>query len=150
MLQYIGFRRAEPDDLPAIEALLREENLPADGLRPAEFIVAMHEKDNRILGCGRIHEEQGASELADLVVGADVRAQGIGRFLAQRILERRREPIYLLTWRHDMPFFAGLGFRAAAAEETPGWLRAKCDRILGSIPDADLAFGVRDASVVSF
>ena len=150
MLQFIYFRHAGSEDVPALEVLLREERLLVDDLRLEETIVAVHEKENRILGCGRIHAENGAFELADLVVNRDHRGQGIGRFLAQRILERQEKPVFLVTRRHDLPFFQGLGFREATEDEVPHWLRDKRDRLQKTLPEAPLVFGVRDGGVVSF
>lgn len=150
MIQFIHFRRAGKDDVPAIEALLREEHLPADEIQPEEWIVAAHEKGNLVLGCGRIHVEDGVAELADLVVVREHRSEGIGRFLVQRIVEDHDESICMVTRSDDMAFFEGLGFRRVASEAVPAWMRAKRERLLGILADAELVFGVRDANVVSF
>lgn len=150
MLQFIYFRRAGRDDLPAVQTLLEEERLPTDGIAPEEFIVAVHERENRILGCGQVREENDGFELADLVIQRDHRSEGIGRFLAQRILEGRRRPVYAVTFREYAPFFEKLGFRLAGADEAPAWLRGKRDQLQRILPDAQLVYAVRDASVVSF
>ena len=150
MIQFIHFRRAVKDDIPAIAALLDVEHLPADDIQPEEWIVAAHEKGNLVLGCGRIHVQEGVAELADLVVVQEHRAEGIGRFLVQRIVEDHPESICLVTRQHDMGFFEGLGFREVGAAAVPSWLRAKRERLLGILAESELVFGVRDANVVSF
>ena len=150
MIQFIHFRRAGKDDLPAIVALLREERLPADDIQPEEWIVAAHEKGNLVLGCGRIHLEDGVAELADLVVVREHRSEGIGRFLAQRIVEDHPESICLVTRSEDIKFFLGLGFAAVGADAMPQWMLAKRERLLTIMPGANLVFGLRDANVVSF
>lgn len=150
MIQFIHFRRAEKDDIPAIAALLDGEHLPADDIRPEEWIVAAHEKGNLVLGCGRIHVEAGVAELADLVVVQEHRSEGIGRFLVQRIVEDHAESICLVTRPQDMGFFEGLGFRPVKASAVPSWMHAKRKRMLGILVESDLVFGLRDANVVSF
>ncbi len=150
MVQYIFFRQGQADDVPALRTLIEAEKLPADDLRADEFIVAVHERDGRILGCGRVRTVEDGAELADLVVSAQLRAQGIGQFLVRRILERRREPIHIVTRRMDIRFFETLGFRAITEDDAPAWLRCKRDALLQILPNASLVFGVRDAGTVSF
>ena len=150
MVQYIFFRQGEPTDVSALEALLSSEQLPSTDLHPEEFVVAVHERDGRILGCGRVQASNGGFELSDLVVASEHRAQGIGQFLARRILEKRREPIHVVTRRMDIRFFETLGFRAIPDSEAPAWLQKRRDALQQILPESSLVFGVRDASVVSF
>jgi N-acetylglutamate synthase-like GNAT family acetyltransferase len=150
VVQYIYFRQGEVTDLPTLEALLSSEQLPATDIQPEEFVVAVHERDGRILGCGRVHASGGGFELSDLVVASEHRAQGIGQFLARRILEKRREPIHVVTRRMDIRFFETLGFRAVPESEAPAWLLERRDTLQKILPESSLVFGVRDASVVSF
>lgn len=150
MIQFIHFRPAGTDDIPAIQELLRGEHLPAADVSPDEWIVAAHEKGNLVLGCGRIHVEDGIAELADLVVVKEHRSEGIGRFLVQRIVESHSESICLVTRKQDMGFFQGLGFRPVADSAVPQWLRDKRDRLCVILPGDQLVFGLRDANVVSF
>ncbi len=150
MIQFIHFRRAGKDDIPAIRALLHEERLPADDITPDEWIVAAHEKGNLVLGCGRIHVEDGVAELADLVVVREHRSEGIGRFLVQRIVEDVQDSVCLVTRPEDMVFFEGLGFRPVGEDAVPAWMRAKRDHLRSILDHTELVFGVRDANVVSF
>jgi amino-acid N-acetyltransferase len=119
-------RDADPRDLAAVLALLRESALPERGVREgfASFLVAT--RNERLVGsCGL--ESYGADGLLrSVVVASEERKQGIAHELTTHALLRARERgmkhVYLLTTT-ARAYFAALGFEIAVREEAPEGIR---------------------------
>ncbi len=114
----LTFRPLVQEDLPALEALLAQVGLPADGLGepPTTGILAW---DGQILVGSALLERYGhVGLLRSVAVAPTWQGQGLGRHLVLTVLQEagaaqtcRR--VYLLT-ETAAPFFARLGFRRVA------------------------------------
>jgi amino-acid N-acetyltransferase len=119
-------RVANPRDLEAVIALLRQSALPDTGVREAfaSFLVAT--RNDRIVGsCGL--ESYGADGLLrSVVVAPDERKRGIAQQLTRLALlragERGLNHVYLLTTTAPA-YFAALGFEIAARDAAPEGIR---------------------------
>jgi amino-acid N-acetyltransferase len=93
-------RRAEPQDLPDVLALLGEAQLPTDGV--AEHIDTFFVVDDgsRIVACVGLEIYEYAALIRSLAVAADVRGIGIGDGVLRRALYEVRDcdaGVYALT-----------------------------------------------------
>lgn len=117
---------ASGDDLKAIAALLREAELPPDGVREAlgNFFVAREE--GRIVGAAGLELLGRAGLLRSVVVDPSHRGSGVATRLVARALERARargvEDLYLLTTTADR-FFTKRGFETIDREIAPEEVR---------------------------
>jgi SAM-dependent methyltransferase len=111
-----NMRPAVPADRSAIEALLRAESLPREGLRTEDAVVAL--VDGAIVGAVALERHGKASMLRSLVVAPSHRKQGIGWCLVGAALDIARwsggEDVYLLTENAQTYFakcFAPVSFK---------------------------------------
>ena len=121
-------RPARADDLDAVEALLRDERLPVDGVREqfANFLVAEGTYSQRIppAPIGAIGlEHYGTSALVrSAVVDSAWRGRGVGHALVSAATDAARSrgatALYLLTTTAE-PFFSALGFRTITRNDVP-------------------------------
>ncbi|MPV55399.1 GNAT family N-acetyltransferase [Burkholderia sp. HI2761] len=115
-------RCAAVDDLPSIEALLRENALPADGVAShvQRFVVAI--EHSTICGCGGIEYYGDVALLRSVAVAAHVRDAGVGRVIVSRLvdacLSRNVRSLVLLTTTAES-YFARLGFVRVARGDVP-------------------------------
>lgn len=89
-----------------------------------QFVVAESECGT-ILGCCRLRPYPEFCELASLAVDQDRRANGVGRAIVARLLERYPGDVYLICEDHVMKFFSHFGFRPVPAEDMPAGLEPK-------------------------
>jgi amino-acid N-acetyltransferase len=125
-------RTAQREDLPFIEALLRDCALPTDGVAPLllatpdQFVVATDPHHTLVAVAGV--EGQGAHGLLRSVgVHPGWRADGVGGRLVQRLLERAdadgRVALYLLTTTADQ-YFPRFGFVRIERNDVPADIAA--------------------------
>ena len=137
-------RSAKDRDETWLIDLFTEAGYEVDAFRPEEFVVAVDETTGSRLGAGRLvrHEnnEAGAvSELAALVVRPQVRKQGVGAHLVERIAahaaDSGTEQLYVQT---DHPrYFTQFGFRGVEDIDRPAALPASsAEDIVMSLPPA--------------
>src|SRR5690349_3908214 len=98
-------RHATRDDLPAIDRLLRQADLPTDGVaeiiqeRPADFFVA--ESHGDLIAVAGLEVCCDDALLRSVAVSPEWRSHGLGRDLVQRIVsyaeERGIRTLFLLT-----------------------------------------------------
>jgi amino-acid N-acetyltransferase len=106
-------RRARPEDVSAIEGLLKAEWLPP--FQVAEFLETFWvlEEDGRVAGSAGLEVYGKAGMLRSVVVEPRLRSSRQGRRLVEAALEEARRQsvrrVYLFTV-HAAPFFARLGF----------------------------------------
>ena len=114
----ITIRQATRADQAAIRALVWRARLYPFGLVWKRFFVA--EDEGRIVAIGQIrHHDDGAHELASLVVAPDRRGHGISRELITRLLEREDREVYLVC-RIDLErYYARFGFEIARRAAVP-------------------------------
>jgi len=116
----IALRPARPDDIPAIETLLKAEWLPPMAI--AEFLDSFWvlDKEGRVLGCAGIEIYGEAAVLRSVVVAPGLRGSGEGDRLVHHGLdyarEQRAKRVYLFTM-HAAPFFARYGFQAVSTND---------------------------------
>lgn len=115
-------RKAMPEDLPQVEALLAAAGLPLDGA-PAAFahgFVAAH--DGIVAGAVALEPFRDGALLRSLVVDPSRRGTGLGTVLVEVALHEARAlrmpAVYLLTTTAD-GFFAKLGFAVVPRAGVP-------------------------------
>jgi amino-acid N-acetyltransferase len=120
-------RPARPHDLAAVQALLKDAELPGEDVAPhfAAFLVG--ERDGALVGCAGL-EHYGAEALVrSVAIAAPLRSSGLGAALCDTLLgDARRRGVrdaYLLTTTAPR-FFARLGFAPIARESAPAAIRA--------------------------
>ncbi len=108
-------RPAVPADGPAIEALLKAEGLPVDGLRTQDALVALN--GTTTVGTIALERYEGEAMLRSLVVSPEHRNKRIGFRLLAGALEVARwsgiQNVHLLT-EDAQGFFGKLGFEAVS------------------------------------
>lgn len=136
-LPTVVVRRARPEDLPRIEALLAAERLPLEGVREhlEGFLCAV--TAGGLIGAIGMELHGEAALLRSAVVEPGSRRRGIAALLTLRLVEdaRRRgaRAVYLLT-ETATGYFERAGFRRVAREEIPAALHASAE-FRGACPD---------------
>ena len=120
-------RRADANDLQAIEALLQRANLPPDGITdqfPDAYSVA--EPDGRIVGAVGVERYGDAGLLRSVVVADEYRGRGIAEALVREQLSVARvagiKRVFALTTT-AAGYFPRLGFVKADRDAAPEPLR---------------------------
>jgi len=130
-------RKARKTDLPAVEELLLNSNLPVDGVRDhfADFIVA--EGTDGIEGAVGLEKYDSVALLRSAVVAPEHRGSGVGKRLVEQVLERAEEDgideLYLLTTTAEK-YFPRFGFEATTRAAVPEELKASAE-FHGACPD---------------
>lgn len=130
-------RSAKGSDLPAVETLLAQNDLPIDGVRDnfSSFVVA----DDRGVISGTIGLEKYGSValLRSAVVSSEHRGTGVGRQLVEQLLERAEEAgvdeLFLLTTTAEK-YFPKFGFTQTTRAAVPDALKASAE-FRGACPD---------------
>jgi|SRR5687767_6147883 len=118
----IELRRANADDLPAVEALLSAGGLPTEGVASyiEDFIVA--ESDGQPVGAIGIETYGKYGLLRSAVVAKEWQGKGVGRSLVERLLEetssRGISSVYLLTTTAE-DYFPSFGFSRVDRSTVP-------------------------------
>jgi amino-acid N-acetyltransferase len=121
---------ARASDMEIVEALLRREHLPLDGLReyPQHMFVAR--ADGRVIGCASIELYGDAALLRSVVVAAEYRRDGVGASLvgaALRFAERTGIwSVFLLTTTAEH-YFPQFGFTVVDRADVPPAVRASTE-----------------------
>jgi amino-acid N-acetyltransferase len=116
-------RRATPDDLPGILALLESASLPILGVEEhiGHFLVA--EEKARVVGAIGLEVYDGTALLRSAVVSPLLQGRGIGTLLYDRNLEHARSlgirRLVLLTNTAEL-YFARRGFRRIDQKSVSG------------------------------
>ena len=109
----VAIRPGKVDDVAAIEALLTAAHLPARLV--AEFIETflVAEQGARVVAAGGFEPYDDTAVLRSVVVDDALRGRGVGRDIAQRLMENARATgaadLYLFTI-DSWPFWQKLGF----------------------------------------
>jgi amino-acid N-acetyltransferase len=120
-------RVAESADGDRIEELLRQNDLPTDGVRAAlpGFLVAEDGED--IVGVAGIERCGAFGLLRSVAVDEKWRGHGVGRRLVDRLIEeskaRALSGLYLLTTTAE-GYFPSFGFQATSRDAVPDPIRA--------------------------
>jgi amino-acid N-acetyltransferase len=134
----ISLRRAGPADHEAVARLLRDLELPTDGVSEwlSRFWVAEHE--GRVVGVAGMERYGDSGLLRSVAVAPEWRGTGVGRTLVDHVLEEGRtagvREVYLLTTTAEH-YFPRLGFGCVDRESVPAALHASAE-FTGACPDS--------------
>lgn len=122
-----NIRQATPDDLPAVRALLAQNNLPP---LPNDFSsghVWLAEERDQLIGAIALELTDGPALVRSAVVDESRRGSRVGETLVRRLVSEARvkgvKELYLLT-ETASGFFARLGFDAVARADVPSAIQA--------------------------
>jgi len=129
MNEPITKRRAKAADFTRIAQLLRDAELPLDGLKGHENFLLLC-RNGRVIGCAAIERYAQYGLLRSVALEPQERRHGLGRRLVQEALQQARRDgvaeLILLTTT-AAPFFERLGFRAITRAEVPQPVRASVE-----------------------
>jgi N-acetylglutamate synthase-like GNAT family acetyltransferase/protein-tyrosine-phosphatase len=134
----VALRRAEPTDYEAVENILRELELPTDGVKEwlDRFWVGEHE--GTVVGIAGMERYGDAALLRSVAVAPAWQGGGVGRALIDRVLEDARtagiQDVFLLTTTAE-PYFVRLGFTRVERDCVPAGVRASAE-FRGACPDS--------------
>lgn len=137
-LPTVVLRRARPEDLPSLEALLAAEKLPLAGVREhlGGFLVAV--TAGGVIGTIGLEVYGDVGLLRSAVVAPAARRRGVAALLAMRLIEDARargvKALYLLT-ETAADYFERAGFRRIARADIPQALHASAE-LSGACPDS--------------
>lgn len=119
----VDLRPAEPQDLPAIRALIHEVQINPLGLDWRRFIIAV-DPSGRLVACGQVKPHQdGSFELASIAVKPEWRGQGVAATIIQHLIQSHPVPLYLTCRASLENFYNPFGFRTLEKEEMPPYFR---------------------------
>lgn len=111
---------AQPDDLPALLALLERSGLPQEGLADHVATALVARDEQHIIGSAALEIYGSAALLRSVAVDAERRGVGLGQQLVKAALDLAHKhgvgEVYLLT-ETAAEFFPRQGFRPIARDE---------------------------------
>ncbi len=123
----IAITRLRPADLPVLEALLREHDLPADDCgEQLDHFHAIYAGD-RLAAAGALEPGGDAVLLRSIVVAPDWRGRGLGRRMTEFLLAKAKadgfRAVYLLT-ETAADYFTRFGFVPTSRAGVPAAIAA--------------------------
>jgi amino-acid N-acetyltransferase len=134
----LSLRRAAPGDQETVAALLRDLELPTQGVSEwlERFWVA--EFQGQIVGVAGMERYGDSGLLRSVAVAPEWRSSGVARTLVERVLEEGRaagiRDVYLLTTTAEH-YFPRLGFSCVDRASVPAALHASAE-FTGACPDS--------------
>ena len=126
----VSLMPAGADDEQAVRSLLKNAQLPEDGLElafPDGFVVA---RTDGVVGCAGLEVHDGNGLLRSVAVNATGRHYGLGSKLVEDRMRAARSrglgAVYLIT-TNAAPFFQRLGFEQVARETVPSGIRSSSE-----------------------
>jgi N-acetylglutamate synthase-like GNAT family acetyltransferase len=124
----IVYRAATAADQPVINAIIREGRINPLGLKWQNFLLAVDDESQAVVGTGQIKTHGDSShELASIAVRPAYRGRGIARAIIVQLIARHTAatsaPLYLLCQFTLGPFYEPFGFRGIEADELPRYFR---------------------------
>jgi amino-acid N-acetyltransferase len=138
-------RLGNEGDRPHVEALLRADGLPTDGVADhfGSFVVA--EVNGRVIGAAGLEIRGREALLRSVIVAKEARGQGLGSSLTRRALveagARHVNTVYLLTTTAKA-FFPLFGFERVGWEQVPASVR-ESNEFRGACPSSAVAMRAR-------
>jgi amino-acid N-acetyltransferase len=126
----VSLRRAAHADHEAVITLLRDSELPIDGVAEwlDQFWVAEHQ--GQVVGVAGMERYGDSGLLRSVAVASGWRGSGVGRTLVDRALDEGHgagvREVYLLTTTAEH-YFPRLGFACVDRETVPAALRASAE-----------------------
>jgi N-acetylglutamate synthase-like GNAT family acetyltransferase len=117
-------RQAEPQDLPAVLALLAEAKLPVEGVADHFHSFFVDDDGGRIVASAGLEVHGDVALLRSLVVAADLRGTGLGAALLRRALHEahgRAGGVYALTITAE-GYLSRFGFEPVRRDLIPAQL----------------------------
>lgn len=124
MEDHLHIEKATDDDYTEIVALLKDTDLPPDGIESnlADFLVVRAPDGSAILGCVGLEVYQDSALLRSLAVHPSAQRKGIGTHLVKEISQHARDlgisKLFLLTETAEK-LFIKLGFTRVSRAEVP-------------------------------
>jgi amino-acid N-acetyltransferase len=122
-----AIRAASPSDLPAVERLLTDSDLPLDGVREAIDTFVVAESNGDIVGVAGLECCRHDALLRSVAVRSEWRSKGVGRALVARAIAdaeaRGMNALYLLTTTAER-YFPSFGFAKVDRKDIPADVRA--------------------------
>jgi amino-acid N-acetyltransferase len=118
----VSLRRAVQRDHEAVATLLRDSDLPVDGVSEwlGQFWVAEHQ--GRVVGVAGMERYGDSGLLRSVAVTQEWRGTGVGRTLVDRVLDEGQaagvRDVYLLTTTAEH-YFPRLGFTCIGRDQVP-------------------------------
>jgi predicted N-acetyltransferase YhbS len=115
----VNIGRAAPEELPAIDALMRSHEWEEKDLEEGEAFVA---RDNgEVIGVVRVIEVAPRMfVIDDVLMHRDRRGRGVGADLMRAAMGDRSGDFYLVCHDERVPFYSRLGFTPIEDADYPG------------------------------
>jgi amino-acid N-acetyltransferase len=132
---------ATANDLPAVLALLKDNELPTAGVKEQLEHFLLEFDNKKLIGCAGLEIHGEAGLLRSVAVADSHRAMGLGSKLVRTILEQARNQKLsslnlLTTTAHD--YFPRFGFETTPRAALPESLQASAE-FRGACPDSAIA-----------
>ncbi|HEY5486982.1 MAG TPA: arsenic resistance N-acetyltransferase ArsN2 [Candidatus Limnocylindrales bacterium] len=141
----IEIERAEPNDRPAIEALLTANHLPLAGLELASELTVVARAGGALVGCAAVEPHGSVGLLRSVCVAGGERGTGLGRRLVAEAealaVSAGIGELYLLT-ETVAAWFPRLAYEAAERVTAPSAV-ASSPEFTGACPDTAIMFRKR-------
>ncbi len=126
----MNIERGTAQDLPAVLALLAENDLPVAGLAEHGEALLVARAEGRVVGSAALELYGDQALLRSVAVQRDLRGRGLGKELARAALGMARDhgvrDVYLLTTT-AAGFFPRLGFELIARGDIPASVQASVE-----------------------
>ena len=130
--------RAQRSDRSAIEALLRQHNLPLDDLEVHLGTAVVARLGDRIVGSAALERYSDGALLRSVAVAPDLQGKGVGRRVVEAALRLASEinapAVYLLTTTAGT-YFPSFGFQEITREDVPSSVRRSVE-FTSACPDS--------------
>lgn len=122
----IQIRKATRKDLPTVQRLLKENDLPFNDIPQIIDRLFMAYRDSDLVGIAGVEGRGNLGLLRSFIILPSFRGKGYGRELSGKIMEQARlqgmKELYLLTTTAEA-FFKRLGFKKIERESAPMAIR---------------------------
>ena len=121
----MDIHRAKASEIDRLETFYRMTGYRGT-IAPSDRVVYVTEKE-KIIGAGRLSEEEGVLVLRGMRVLEKHRGRGVGKAILESLVkEGIGYECYCIAFSDLQPFYAAKGFNQIAPSEAPGFL---CDRL---------------------
>jgi GNAT superfamily N-acetyltransferase len=118
----LSVRRADPSDWPRVETFYRDRKYRGDLSPSATVVVA--ERGRRLIGLGRVQQEEGVLVLRGMRVDPPFQRVGLGTRILDRLVEEIGDrSCYCVPYTHLRGFYQRAGFDNLDLEGAPSFLR---------------------------